>query len=358
VPTDETQEPQETQPPLPQAGFAPPRSILHHPLLYALFLAFYIASHFGSWLPSPTRLTDDDGAAQYTRSFEEMLRDPREVPFASAAAMLAPLLVGSGLLIGYLILRACNIRAFPRCEFPVVPWSAWHLLRCVVVFLVVHRLVAVGVAWVQHFKATRPAWAGVHMSLVAVLAANVIMIFMCLFVAALIAAGKSSPTRLLGLREARPLSRAGLGVTGYLMIFPLQFLAAVLMLVLGPRVGIPPQPQSVLARAVGLSPGIFLILIVSAVVIAPITEEILLRGFLYGTLRRYMGPLAALVLSAGFFALLHGYAFGFLSLFIIGFLLGYLYERTGSLVAPIVAHAANNLYSLLVVYLSFREGML
>jgi membrane protease YdiL (CAAX protease family) len=89
--------------------------------------------------------------------------------------------------------------------------------------------------------------------------------------------------------------------------------------------------------------------VLGGVVIAAVTEEIIYRGMLYGTFRHYLGPLAAIVVSAAVFAGLHQMAYGFLSLFVIGFLLAYLYERTGSLVASIVAHAVHNLLTFTIV---------
>ena len=88
------------------------------------------------------------------------------------------------------------------------------------------------------------------------------------------------------------------------------------------------------------------------------TEEFLFRGFLYGTLRRYLGPLWAIGLSAAAFAGAHAFAFGFLPLFVIGFLLAYLYERTGSLAASVAAHALHNFYVLLALRMLHTPGII
>jgi membrane protease YdiL (CAAX protease family) len=82
----------------------------------------------------------------------------------------------------------------------------------------------------------------------------------------------------------------------------------------------------------------------SAVFFAPIFEEIVFRGLLFGTLRNVFGwPLAA-TLSAAVFALAHGYgSLGFMSVFLSGVLWAYAYEATGSLLPGMIAHAVNNL---------------
>jgi membrane protease YdiL (CAAX protease family) len=81
----------------------------------------------------------------------------------------------------------------------------------------------------------------------------------------------------------------------------------------------------------------------STVLFAPIFEEIVFRGLLFGTLRNVFGwPLAA-ALSAAVFAFAHGYgSLGFASVFVSGVLWAYAYEATGSLLPGIIAHAVNN----------------
>ena len=83
--------------------------------------------------------------------------------------------------------------------------------------------------------------------------------------------------------------------------------------------------------------------LLGSVVFAPVFEELIFRGLLYGTLRtRLAWPPAALA-SALVFALAHGYgAAGFLSVFLSGVLWAWVYERTGSLLPAILAHVINN----------------
>ena len=83
--------------------------------------------------------------------------------------------------------------------------------------------------------------------------------------------------------------------------------------------------------------------LLGSVVFAPVFEEVVFRGLLYGTLRaRLAWPMAALA-SALVFALAHGYGTaGFLSVLISGVLWAWVYERTGSLLPGIIAHAVNN----------------
>lgn len=91
------------------------------------------------------------------------------------------------------------------------------------------------------------------------------------------------------------------------------------------------------------------------VVFAPIFEELAFRGILYAILRRRLMPLPAALISAGIFALSHGYGLiGFISVMWSGLLWAWLYERTGSLIPGMIAHATNNLLVCLAVMALLR----
>lgn len=79
-----------------------------------------------------------------------------------------------------------------------------------------------------------------------------------------------------------------------------------------------------------------------AVVAAPVTEELLFRGCLYGILRGWAGRAAAVVGTSILFALIHGHAPSLPGLFVLAVALALVYERTGSLWAPIALHATFN----------------
>ena len=91
------------------------------------------------------------------------------------------------------------------------------------------------------------------------------------------------------------------------------------------------------------------------VIFAPIFEEIAFRGLLYAILRRRLSFAPAALLSASVFALAHGYGLiGFVSVLWSGFLWAWMYEKTGSLIPGIIAHAMNNLLVSLAVMVLLR----
>lgn len=93
----------------------------------------------------------------------------------------------------------------------------------------------------------------------------------------------------------------------------------------------------------------------AAVIAAPLCEEIVFRGYLYPATKKFIGPWAACVCSALVFAAAHGSIAALLPLFVFGCLLVFIYEKTGSIWAPMAVHFCFNgatvLIQLLVRYL-------
>ena len=77
-------------------------------------------------------------------------------------------------------------------------------------------------------------------------------------------------------------------------------------------------------------------------IMAPVFEEWLCRGEVLRGLLRRMKPVWAIVISALFFALIHGNPWQALNAFLIGCVLGYVYYKTGSLILTMIIHATNN----------------
>lgn len=89
--------------------------------------------------------------------------------------------------------------------------------------------------------------------------------------------------------------------------------------------------------------------IVRVVIIAAITEEITLRGYVMGNLRKY-GDTFAILASALVFGLMHGNLIQAPFALIAGFALGYLSIKTGTVWTGIAIHAANNFISTAISY--------
>ena len=90
---------------------------------------------------------------------------------------------------------------------------------------------------------------------------------------------------------------------------------------------------------------------VSAVVVAPVVEEVVFRGLIYGAAKRFGGAAGAAIFSSAFFAFIHGNVPALGPLFGLALCLVLAYEFTGSLLVPIAMHAWFNGLQLLAMVL-------
>lgn len=88
-------------------------------------------------------------------------------------------------------------------------------------------------------------------------------------------------------------------------------------------------------------------IILLAVVIAPIAEELVFRGYVYGVIKRYFGAIPALVLSGILFAFIHLNLPSFFPLLVLGWVFALSYELSGSLLVPMTMHALFNSVNLI-----------
>ena len=96
--------------------------------------------------------------------------------------------------------------------------------------------------------------------------------------------------------------------------------------------------------------------LIATVVIAPVVEEFIFRGFLYSQLSpTKLGPWGAIALSSLLWTVIH---FQYepkilLILFVFGLFLGYVRMAYQSLSLPIILHAINNIFAFGMAYYFF-----
>jgi membrane protease YdiL (CAAX protease family) len=102
------------------------------------------------------------------------------------------------------------------------------------------------------------------------------------------------------------------------------------------------------AKLAGMLPMLWL----TTVVLAPVTEELLFRGFLHrGWAASWLGVSGTIVLTSVLWAALHQQYnwLGILCIFLMGLIFGWVRQRSGSTTLTIVLHAVNNLVATVLV---------
>ncbi|MGB4590167.1 MAG: type II CAAX endopeptidase family protein [Clostridiaceae bacterium] len=99
----------------------------------------------------------------------------------------------------------------------------------------------------------------------------------------------------------------------------------------------------------GENPVTFILLFISIVLLAPVVEEIVFRGILFNLLNKKRGLIFSMIVSSVFFGVLH--AETMIPTTVIGFVLCFIYQKTGSLKLSIAGHMFNNLVAFLLPFL-------
>jgi membrane protease YdiL (CAAX protease family) len=109
--------------------------------------------------------------------------------------------------------------------------------------------------------------------------------------------------------------------------------------------------------AARVTPHTAFLLLVFGVLLAPFTEEIFFRGFMYNAVRRRCAPIIAASLQAFLFAVVHSYELmPSVDIFLSGMILVGIYEWRKTLFAPIFVHGMYNFVALAVLFLVYANS--
>jgi membrane protease YdiL (CAAX protease family) len=146
---------------------------------------------------------------------------------------------------------------------------------------------------------------------------------------------KDFAAALLNLLSVWPLMAAMILLTMYLG-----------KLIMGPDFEIQPHEELELIRTYSQLP-VRVLIIVTAIVIVPVFEEMLFRGLFQTMLRSVSArPWLSIVISSIIFAMSHANAGHWPTLFVLSLCMGYAYEKSGSLLRPIFIHSLFNAISI------------
>lgn len=105
------------------------------------------------------------------------------------------------------------------------------------------------------------------------------------------------------------------------------------------RIGSPPEAGAAELAIEIVNPAL---VVLAVVILAPIAEEVFFRGVVFNAWLREGGRRYAYIGSAALFAIIHVSLVSLIPIFLLGLALAWVYERTGSLLAPMAMHATVN----------------
>lgn len=98
--------------------------------------------------------------------------------------------------------------------------------------------------------------------------------------------------------------------------------------------------------------------VMSLGVLVPIAEELVYRGVMYRRMRQKAGFIRSAVSASLIFAIIHGNMVQMLYAFLMGMVLCYMYEKYGSIKAPVLGHMVMNLVSIAATESSLYSWMI
>lgn len=144
---------------------------------------------------------------------------------------------------------------------------------------------------------------------------------------------------LIYVKKTKLLDAVAIGASSYVLISFLSVIAKMLL------PAVPPQPEVFSYENITNSVPFF-ISFIGFVILPPISEELLFRGFIFKILEK-QSPLFRVIFTSFLFALFHFDVYNLALPLMLGILLGVLREETKSIYPSIIAHASANLTGLL-----------
>jgi hypothetical protein len=154
---------------------------------------------------------------------------------------------------------------------------------------------------------------------------------------------RPSLAEALGFGREHRWRAAAAALRDYVTLFPWLFLMLFLSVETAKAVNFTPPAQPIHELVFAEHrPWVFALTVLLACIVGPLAEELLFRGVMYPAIRHHAPRLVAMLISGGIFAGIHTNILGFLPIMALGCLLAYVYERTGTLAAPLAVHVVHN----------------
>jgi len=142
----------------------------------------------------------------------------------------------------------------------------------------------------------------------------------------------------LGL-HGRLLRNILIGAVACVALQPILYLIYAAMVALLNEVPLQASLQALLESP---SASLLVLAACTAILLVPLSEELLFRAYLQPVLERWFGGALSVLLTAALFAAAHRDLYVIVPTFVLGLTLGYLYNRTRSLAAPLCLHVMFN----------------
>ncbi|MBL7092286.1 MAG: CPBP family intramembrane metalloprotease [Candidatus Omnitrophica bacterium] len=295
-----------------------------------------------------SRLSEKEAGAEFSLkvdkkiSWEEVLEKKGRIALINMLGFLVLSVFSLGLFLDIRILtaRVKKREIFKtRGEHLRVKWGIGDIFKLAIIFVflgyILHIIEACLLSSASEGKSL--------LTFIPLLNAGVMDLAILGFIIYFVKVKYSQGLAAIGLKikgAGRFIFLAGLG---YIAFLPILAFLLLLLIMLAALFNYHP-PQQAIFRLFLQEKSLWLLVYstMMVVVLGPVVEEIFFRGFTYNAIKKRWGVPPAMALTAVVFAGLHANLIGFLPIAALGFLLAYVYEKTGSLIPSITIHILHN----------------
>jgi len=154
----------------------------------------------------------------------------------------------------------------------------------------------------------------------------------------------------IGITLKKPLISFFYGIVGYISILPVLALVMGVTFLITQAIKYEPPVQPIVQIFIEeKNTAVLMFSALFASIFGPIAEEVLFRGFIYPAIKKKTGTFWAMMITSFVFSILHAHIVGILPIMVLGLLLVYLYEKTGSLLPSVIVHVIHNLSAFIMV---------
>jgi len=275
----------------------------------------------------------------------------RVAAILSLLSFIILFVIAAGLFLDFIVFilkREGGVILFPTLSHKDPKWGIWDVCKVMILF------VWFGYILMLIISALSDVLPSIKMNnnLNSVVNASIADLLAFIFIIYFAVHQYGEKLRSLGLSSKNFLRNVGYGIMGYLATIPVLILALLSIVWVSAAFKYKPPMQPVVEIFLVEKQKMFVTyLTIFVTIFGPIVEEIFFRGFMYPAAKKKWGFKVALLLTSGLFALLHANLAGFLPIMILGMLLCYLFERTGTLVASCTVHILHNTAMIGMVFL-------
>jgi len=265
--------------------------------------------------------------------------DPRAVEFATGVRRLNDLLrwCGWAALLALAVWQALPDSGQVRPAAPAPVWGLWDVAKLAALFAIGSQVFH----YIFPFNPVRPfADRGDWM---AEIFARILLVGALVHI---VVSERGGRLRDLGIR-GNFVGNILIGLVAFLAVQPFLHLAGALEDRWYPNGTV---QETLLAMLRTRSAGALWLAAGMAVIASPIAEELFFRSFLQPALQQSLGRWMGILASTAFFAVAHMDLYAVPPLLVLGFALGYAYDRTRSLAVPVIVHAAYNGMTVLSLF--------